>query len=106
MTHDFKTAVVEMHGEHITRRIEKPYGDKNIDRLCRLMGEAILTGVRPNHLPRFRDAAIASEYAWKMLEDARRNDLPSKGTPEELEQIHYRRAHATDGYGLLDRPHK
>ena len=34
MTHDFKTAVVKMHGEHITQRMEKPYGDKNIDRLC------------------------------------------------------------------------
>lgn len=106
MTHDFKTAVVEMHGEHVTERLEQPYGDKNIDRLCKLMGQAILTGKRPSHLPRFRDAAIASEYAWKMLEDARRNDLPSKGTPKELEQIHYRRAHATDGYGLIDRPHK
>jgi len=68
------------------------------------MGEAIITGKRPDHLPRFRDAAIASEYAWKMLEDAKHNDLPSKGTPEELKQIHYRRAHATDGYGLIDRP--
>lgn len=101
MKHDFKTAVVEMHGEHITDRIEKAYGDKNIDRLCQLMGEAILTGKRPNSLPRFRDAAIASEYAWKMLDDATHNDLPSKGTPLELEQIHYRRAHAANGYGLL-----
>lgn len=45
---------------------------------------------------------IASEYAWKMLDDARTHDLPSKGTPEELEQIHYRRAHMTNGYGLLN----
>ena len=37
-----------------------------------------------------------------MLDNARQNDLPSKGTPEELERIHYRRAHATNGYGLLD----
>ena len=93
---------MEMHGEHTTQRIEKPYGDKNIDSLCQLMGQAILTGKRPESLPRFRDAAIASEYAWKMLSDARQHDLPSKGTPEELEQIHYRRAHATNGYGLLD----
>ena len=41
-----------------------------------------------------------------MLDDARHNDLPSKGTPKELEQIHSRRAHATDGYGLIDRPHE
>lgn len=101
MHHDFKTAVVEKHGEHITEVVERPYGDKNIDRLCQLMGEAILTGKRPESLPYFEDAAIASEYAWKMLEDASRNDLPSKGTPEELDQIHYRRAHMTNGYGLL-----
>jgi myo-inositol 2-dehydrogenase/D-chiro-inositol 1-dehydrogenase len=66
------------------------------------MGEAILTGVRPEHLPKFEDAAIASEFAWKMLDDAWTHDMPSKGTPEELEQIHYRRAHMTNGYGLLN----
>lgn len=102
MHHDFKTAIVEKHGEHITEVVERPYGDKNIDELCRLMGEAIITGKRPEHLPNFIDSAIASKFAWKMLEDARENDLPSKGTPEELEQIHYRRAHATNGYGLLN----
>ena len=102
MHHDFKNAIVEKHGEHITEVVEKPYGDKNIDRLCYLMGEAILTGVRPEHLPKFEDAAIASEYAWKMLDDAWTHDMPSKGTPEELEQIHYRRAHMTNGYGLLN----
>lgn len=102
MHHDFKTAVVEKHGEHITEVVERPYGDKNIDALCRLMGEAILTGQRPENLPRFMDAAIASKYSWEMLENARENDLPSKGTPEELEAIHYRRAHATNGYGLLN----
>ena len=102
MHHDFKTAVVEKHGVNVTEVVERPYGDKNIDRLCQLMGEAILTGKRPEQLPRFVDAAIASEFAWRMLEDARRNDLPSKGTAEELEQIHYRRAHMTNGYGLLN----
>lgn len=102
MHHDFKTAVVEKHGVNVTEVVERPYGDKNIDRLCQLMGEAILTGKRPEQLPRFVDAAIASDFAWRMLEDARRNDLPSKGTAEELEQIHYRRAHMTNGYGLLN----
>lgn len=103
MHHDFKTAVVEKHGVTVTEVVERPYGDKNIDALCRQMGEAILTGRRPESLPRFIDAAIASKFAWQMLEDAREHDLPSKGTPEELEQIHYRRAHMTNGYGLLNK---
>lgn len=102
MHHDFRTAVVEKHGVNITAVEEHPYGEKNIDRLCKLMGEAILTGKRPSHLPKFSDAAIASEYAWKMLQDARKNDLPAIGTLQELEQIHYRRAHMTNGYGLLN----
>jgi hypothetical protein len=37
-----------------------------------------------------------------MLQDAWTHDMPSKGTPEELEQIHYRRAHMKNGYGLLN----
>ena len=35
------------------------------------------------------------------MDDARKNDLPIRGTAEELEQIHERRRTMTDGYGLL-----
>ena len=101
MTHDFKTAVVDVRGVTRTERIEKPYGGKNIDRLCACMAKSILTGVRDDHMPLFRDSVIASEFAWKMLEDARRNDLPAIGDLQTLEEIHYRRAHMTEGYGLL-----
>lgn len=101
MHHDFKTAIVEEHGVNVTRTIEKPYGDKNIDRLYQLTAESIISGKRDKHLPIFRDSAIASEYAWKMLDDSRQNALPVKGTAEELEQIHQRRATMTNGYGLL-----
>jgi len=103
MTHDFKTAVVEIHGVTRTERIERPYGGKNIDKLIDLMVDSIETGVRNPHLPTFRDSAIASEFAWKCLADAATHDLPVKGTPEELEQIHERRRTMTDGYGLLNR---
>ena len=53
------------------------------------------------NMPCFRDSVIASEYAWRMLEDARKNELPSMGDLKTLEEIHVRRAHMTNGYGLL-----
>ena len=33
MTHDFRTAVVELHGVNRTLRLEKPFGGKNLDKL-------------------------------------------------------------------------
>lgn len=99
--HDFKTAVVEIHGVTRTERIERPYGGKNIDTLIELMAESIETGVRDARMPSFRDSAVASEFAWNCLKDAWEHDMPVKGTPEELEQIHERRRTMTDGYGLL-----
>lgn len=105
MTHDFKTAVVELHGVTQTQRLEKPYGGKNIDALCHRFAESLETGVRDRHLPQFRDAAIASEYAWRFLEDARSHDMPAIGTLEELEAIRERRRTMTNGYGLLHKRH-
>lgn len=101
MSHDFKTAVVEIHGVNRTERIERPYGGKNIDKLIDVMADSIEKGERDPRLPSMRDAAVASEFAWECLDDAWTHDMPVAGTAEELEQIHYRRAHATDGYGLL-----
>ncbi|MCQ2239585.1 MAG: Gfo/Idh/MocA family oxidoreductase [Bacteroidaceae bacterium] len=101
MTHDFKTAVVEKHGINITERVERPHGGKNIARLCQKMADSIVSGRRSTHLPSFRDSYIASEWAWKMLDDCRKNDLPAIGNLETLHQIHVRRANMTNGYGLL-----
>lgn len=101
MSHDFKTAVVQLHGVHRTECIEKPYGGKNIDVLCRRFAQSLSTGVRDAALPTFRDAAVASDYAWRFLEDARRNALPAIGTSDELEAILERRRTMTEGYGLL-----
>lgn len=106
MTHDFKTAVVDIHGVTETRRIEQPFGGKNIDILIRQMADSIQGGRRDPQMPSFRDSAIASDYSWKMLEDARRNDLPSIGTHQELETIWERRRNLKDGYGLLPRLNK
>lgn len=101
MTHDFSTAVVDIRGVNITERIERPHGGKNIDCLCDMMANSIMSGVRNENMPCFRDSVIASEYAWRMLEDARKNELPSMGDLKTLEEIHVRRAHMTNGYGLL-----
>lgn len=101
MTHDFKTAVVELHGVNKTIRKEKPFGGKNIDVLCNLLADSIESGKRHPHMPTFRDSAIASEYAWKFLENAKRNDLPAKGNIQTLEEIQERRRTMTNGYGLL-----
>ena len=101
MTHDFKTAVVEVHGVTRTERIERPYGGKNIDKLIEHFADSIEKGELDSRLPSFDDAAIASDLAWQAIEDARRNDLPVCGTNEELEQIHERRRNMKDGYGLL-----
>ena len=48
MTHDFKTAVVDLRGVTQTHHIEKPFGGKNIDVLCDLFADSIETGI-PNY---------------------------------------------------------
>ena len=105
MTHDFKTARVELRGTDVTEFVERPYGEKNLDILCREMGRSILEGKRSPMLPAFEDAAIASDVAWKMLEDARSHEMPAKGSPEILERIVERRSRMTNGYGLLKKHH-
>jgi Predicted dehydrogenases and related proteins len=101
MTHDFKTAVVELHGVTKTKRIEKPYGDKNIDTLCDIFADSIISGKRDPRLPQMKDSVIASQYAWEFLDNARKNELPSIGNLETLEQIRQRRSTMTNGYGLI-----
>ena len=101
MTHDFNTAVVELHGVTQTIREEKPFGGKNIDVLCDLFADSIASGVRHPNLPMLRESAIASEYAWKFLEDAKSKDLPAIGEMKTLEEIWKRRKTMKNGYGLL-----
>lgn len=101
MTHDFKTAIVELHGVTQTHRIARPFGGKNIDVLCKNFVTSIRSGQRVETLPCFRDAAIASRMAWAFLDNSRTNDLPSIGDLETLQEIRQRRATMTNGYGLL-----
>ena len=60
MTHDFRTAVVELHGVNRTLRLEKPFGGKNLDKLCNIMADSIESGKRDPRLPQMRDSA------WRM----------------------------------------
>ena len=101
MTHDFTTAVVDLHGVNQTLRVEKPFGGKNIDVLCDLFADSIEAGQRDPRLPLLRDSAIASEYAWKFLQNAHMHDLPAIGDLRTLEQIRERRKNMKNGYGLL-----
>ena len=54
-------------------------------------------------LPRLRDSAIASEYAWKFFLDAKEHELPSIGKVQTLERIRERRRNMKNGYGLIKR---
>ncbi len=103
MTHDFKTAYVELRGVNETHIIEEPFGGKNIDILCDLFADSINAGKLHPQLPTLRDSAIASEYAWLFLENSRKNDLPAIGDHETLEQIWERRRTMSEGYGLLNK---
>lgn len=103
MRHDFKTATVELHGINATQTIGMPYGGKNIDVLSERFADSIENGRPDPELPTFRDSAIASEYAWRFLEDSRRHGLTAIGTPQTLEEIRERRRNMTEGYGLLNK---
>lgn len=101
MTHDFKTAVVELHGVNQTLRIEKPFGGKNIDILCNLFADSIQAGKASPKLPQMRDSVIASQYAWEFLQDAQSHELPAIGSIKTLKEIRERRKTMKNGYGLL-----
>lgn len=101
MTHDFKTATVELHGVNRTLCLQQPFGGKNLDKLCKQMAASLRSGIRDNRLPSLRDSIEASHYAWSFLEDARHNCLPSIGNLQTLEEIRERRKHMKNGYGLL-----
>lgn len=104
MTHDFRTAHVELHGVTKTAILDKPFGGKNIDKLVAEMANSIETGTRDPQMPNFEYSASASEYAWKFFQDSFTHELPAIGDLETLEKIRERRRHMTNGYGLL--PHR
>ncbi len=101
MHHNYVTATVELHGVTKTKVIKKPFGDKNLDILLDLFARSLAEGKRNASLPKVEDAAIASEYAWKFLENAALNEMPVRGDLKTLEEIRKRRNNKRIGYGLL-----
>lgn len=101
MTHDFNTAVVELHGVNRTERIERPYGDKNIDCMCERFAESIRNGRLDSLLPTLRESVDASEYAWRFFQDSLTHDCPEIGDADTLVAIRERRRTLKNGYGLL-----
>ena len=77
--------------------------DERAARLEARFAASLRSGVRNPHLPTMRDTAMASQYAWMFLDDARQHDMPAIGSLDTLEEIRERRRHMTNGYGLIHR---
>ncbi len=99
MTHDFRTATVELRGTSLTETITRPFGDKKIDVLVDTFGRSILAGHNLG-FPGVRDSVVASEMSWRMLEDAAANGSPCIGSPETMDEIVAHRRTLTEGYSL------
>ncbi len=99
MSHDFVNATVELHGVSRTETITREFGDKKIDVLVDVFARSVLAG-RNLGYPRVRDSVVASEMAWKMLDDAVANGAPCRGRVEDMDEIMARRRTMTNGYGL------
>lgn len=99
MTHDFKNATVELHGINRTETIVKEFGDKKIDVLVDVFAKSILAGKNLG-FPTVRDSVVASDMAWKMLDDAVQNGSPCIGKVEDMDEIMARRRTLKNGYGL------
>ncbi len=99
MTHDFKNATVELHGTGRTEKIVKEFGDKKIDVLVDVFARSIIAG-RNLGFPQVRDSVVASEMAWRMLDDAVANGSPCIGRVEDMDEIMTRRRTLSNGYSL------
>ena len=99
MTHDFKNATVELHGITRTEKIVREFGDKKLDVLVDVFARSVLAG-RNLGFPEVRDSVVASEIAWRMLDDAEVNGSPCVGRVEDMDEIMARRRTLTNGYGL------
>ena len=88
MTHDFKTATVEMHG--VTQTIVKTdvFKDKKVDIMIDVFARSILAG-RNLGYPTVEDSVIASDMAWKMFDDAVKNGAPFIGSPDNTEEFEF-----------------
>jgi len=99
MRHDFKTATIEVHGINQTVTHSDPFNDKKLDVMVDLFARSLIAG-RNVGVPTPRDSVIASEVAYKMLNDAIDHTPPVIGTPQEMEEILANRRNLRNGYGL------
>ncbi len=99
MTHNFKSATIELHGVDQTISKTAPFGDKKLDVMVNVFARSMMAG-RNLGFPTARDSAVASEVSWAMLHDAIKNNPPAIGTPAEMEAILEHRRNLRDGYGL------
>lgn len=103
MRHNFREATIECHGVNQTVRKTGPFDDKKLDIMIDVFARSLIAGKNLG-FPCARDSAIASDYAWKMLQNAVANDPPVVGTQEEMQAILEHRRTLRDGYGLPARP--
>ena len=99
MRHDFKTATIEVHGVNRTVVRSDPFNDKKLDVMVDLFARSLMAG-RNVGVPTPRDSVIASEVAYKMLNDAVSHTPPVVGTQAEMEEILENRRNLRNGYGL------
>ncbi|MDR0834476.1 MAG: Gfo/Idh/MocA family oxidoreductase [Candidatus Symbiothrix sp.] len=99
LTHDFKTATVDMHGVTVTETKTADFNNKKIDVLVDVFAQSVIAGKNLGY-PTVKDSVIASDMAWKMLDDAVKNGAPCIGRPEEMDAIIARRRTLKQGYGL------
>ena len=99
MRHDFAEATVELYGVHKTLCKTAAFNDKKLDVMVDVFARSILAGKNCG-FPQARDAVIASEMSWAMLNDAISHVPPVRGTPEEMQQILEHRRRLENGFGL------
>ena len=99
MRHDFANATVELFGVHKTLCKTAAFNDKKLDVMVEVFARSILAGKNLG-VPQVRDAVIASEMSWAMLNDAISHVPPVRGTPEEMQQILQHRSNLVNGFGL------
>jgi myo-inositol 2-dehydrogenase/D-chiro-inositol 1-dehydrogenase len=99
MTHDFKKATVALHGIRQTITETADFNDKKVDIMVDVFARSILAGKNLGY-PTVRDSVIASDMAWKMLDDAVKNGAPCIGKTADMDEILDRRRTMEHGYGL------
>ena len=99
MRHDFDTATVELYGVCNTLQKTSAFNDKKLDVMVDVFARSILAE-RNLGFPEARDAVIASEMSWAMLDDAISHVPPVRGTAQEMQQILEHRRSLVNGFGL------